>query len=61
MELFNSIMEGISNQAFPMGMCVLLFLYIKDEQKETRNVLNKLENAIETLKTTVEILIKERD
>lgn len=55
---FGDVLSGVGSVGFPIVMCIMLFWYIKDEQGKTREVLNKLENTIETLKAIVENITK---
>lgn len=47
-----------SSIGFPIVMCLLLFSYIKTEQKETRDIINSLKQSVETLS---DILKERRD
>lgn len=52
-----AIMELVTQGLFPIGMCLLLFWYIKDEQKSTREVLGELRESILSLQDTISYLI----
>ena len=54
----DSILSLISNGLFPCAMCLLLFWYIKDEQKSTRDVIEKLTITIQELKDLISIDVK---
>lgn len=47
MELFNTIMEVINNNAFPIIMCVLLFMDNREMRKEHKNEVDTLSKAVE--------------
>ena len=57
----DSILSLISNGLFPCAMCLLLFWYIKDEQKNTREVIEKLTITIQELKDLISIDVKRGD
>lgn len=46
-----------SSMGFPIVMCLLMFNYIKTEQKDTREMITTLKDSVDKLTET----IKERD
>ena len=48
----------VSSMGFPIVMCLLLFKYIAEEGKATRETLSALESAIKTLERGVNNLIQ---
>ena len=53
------IIQIISNFGFPVLMCLLLFYYIRNEQKKTNETLQELRLAIDRNTTIIELFIKE--
>ena len=52
------ILQIISNFGFPVLMCLLLFYYIKSEQKKTNETLQELKQTIDRNTTIIELFIK---
>lgn len=48
----------ITSVGFPIVMCLLMFKYISEENKATRETLSALETAIKTLECGVKDLIR---
>ena len=55
----NEIIQIISNFGFPVMMCLLLFYYIRNEQKKTNETLQELRQAIERNTTIIELFLKD--
>ena len=55
---FIELANLIPSVGFPIGMCLLLFRYISEENKTTRETLSALETAIKTLECGVRDLIQ---
>ena len=56
----NEITQIISNFGFPVLMCLLLFYYIKSEQKKTNETLLELKQTIDRNTTIIEFFIKDK-
>lgn len=52
-----SISTICSSMGFPIVMCLLMFNYIKTEQKDTREMITTLKDSVDKLTET----IKEKD
>ena len=52
-----AITSLITSVGFPIVMCLLMYKYMTEENKATRETLNALEMAIHTLEKGVEDLI----
>lgn len=48
----------ITSVGFPVVMCLLMYKYVIEDSKQTREVIRALETAIHTLEKGVEDLIK---
>lgn len=48
-----AISQICSSMGFPIVMCLLMFNYIKTEQKETRSIIQSLKESIDQLNNTV--------
>ena len=57
----NEIIQIISNFGFPVLMCLLLFYYIRNEQKKTNEILQELKMAIYRNSLTIEQFIKYKE
>lgn len=55
------IIQIISNFGFPVLMCLLLFYYIRNEQKKTNEILQELKMAIYRNSLIIEQFIKHRE
>lgn len=55
----NEIIQIISNFGFPVLMCLLLFYYIRNEQKKTNEALQEIRQVIERNSTIIELFIKD--
>lgn len=53
------ISELIGNGLFPCAMCLILFWYIKDEQKNTREIIQQLDKSITHLTDIISFNYKE--
>ena len=56
----NEIIQIISNFGFPVLMCLLLFYYIRNEQKKTNETLQELRQVIDRNTTIIEVFIKDK-
>ena len=56
----NEIVQIISNFGFPVLMCLLLFYYIRNEQKKANETLQELRQAIDRNTTIIELFIKDK-
>ena len=56
----NEIVQTISNFGFPVLMCLLLFYYIRNEQKKANETLQELRQAIDRNTTIIELFIKDK-
>ena len=56
----NEIIQIISNFGFPVLMCLLLFYYIRNEQKKTNETLQELRQVIDRNTTIIELFIKDK-
>ena len=54
----NELANLITSVGFPIVMCLLMFKYISEENKATRETLSALETAIKTLECGVKDLIQ---
>lgn len=57
----DSITSLISSTCFPSAMCIMLFFYIKDEQNNTKQVLNELRNSVDLLRVAIEALTRKEE
>ena len=55
------IMQIISNFGFPVLMCLLLFCYMRNEQKRTNEILQELKMAIYRNSLIIEQFIKYKE
>ena len=55
------IIQIISNFGFPVLMCLLLFYYIRNEQKKTNEILQELKMAIYRNSLIIEQFIKHKE
>ena len=55
------IIQIISNFGFPVLMCLLLFYYIRNEQKKTNEILQELKMAIYRNSLIIEQFIKYKE
>ena len=55
------IMQIISNFGFPVLMCLLLFYYIRNEQKKTNEILQELKMAIYRNSLIIEQFMKHKE
>lgn len=55
------IIQIISNFGFPVLMCLLLFYYIKSEQKKTNETLQELKRTIDRNTTIIELFTKNKE
>ena len=55
------IIPIISNFGFPVLMCLLLFYYIKSEQKKTNETLQELKRTIDRNTTIIELFTKNKE
>ena len=54
------IIQIISNFGFPVLMCLLLFYYIRNEQKKANETLQELRLAIDRNTTIIELFMKDK-
>jgi hypothetical protein len=54
----NEITNLLTSVGFPVVMCLLMYRYVIEDSKQTREVIRSLETAIHTLEKGVEDLIK---
>lgn len=52
-EIFQMVFQMGGGVAFPIVMCLILFKYIKEEQAQTRGIINELNLSIQKLIMTV--------
>ena len=55
------IIQIISNFGFPVLMCLLLFYYIRNEQKKTNEILQELKMAIYRNSLIIEQFMRYKD
>ena len=55
------ILQIISNFGFPVLMCLLLFYYIRNEQKKTNEILQELKMAIYRNSLIIEQFMKHKE
>lgn len=56
----NDIVQIISNFGFPVMMCLLLFYYIRNEQKKTNETLQELNKTIDRNTTIIELFVRDK-
>ena len=56
----NEIGQIISNCGFPVLMCLLLFYYIRNEQKKANETLQELRQTIDRNTTIIELFMKDK-
>ena len=56
----NEIVQIISNFGFPVLMCLLLFYYIRNEQKKANETLEELRQTIDRNTTIIELFMKDK-
>ena len=56
----NEIVQIISNFGFPVLMCLLLFYYIRNEQKKANETLDELRQTIDRNTTIIELFMKDK-
>lgn len=55
---YNVIIQAITSVGFPIVMCLLMYRYVTEDSKQTRETIHSLEEAIKAIESGIDILIK---
>lgn len=55
---YNVVVQAITSVGFPIVMCLLMYKYVTEDSKQTRETIHSLEEAIKAIESGIDILIK---